>query len=432
MIYLYKILVNILFLIVLPCLPFLYFFSEKRRASLVFRFGFKTRSYPKKTDQKRIWIHALSVGEVKSVVPFVQALKAQYKDLNIVFTASTKTGFDMAHQIFFKKDASLADQLRYFPYDLGYCVKKAIRQIAPDAVILVETDVWPNLLYEMKKSKIPVLLINARLSKRSLKGYLFFRKFASMFFSSITQIMAQTDLDAKRFQQLGINTDKISVAGNIKFDQPIEDMSKSYIKDMKNRFCIQKQTKVFIAGSTHDGEEKILCKVYKDAKKNFPDLFMILAPRNPKRCQDIASLFLSKGVHVQFMSIKTEHSDCPDVVLVDKMGELSRLYAICDIAFIGGSMVQQGGHNPLEPASFSKPILFGLDMSDFSLISNMLVDQGGAKKVGSQQELKEALEMLLKNNQISGQMGFQSFEVFSQNSGAVNRIINNMEHLKIV
>ena len=348
MIFIYKIVTNILFISSLPFLPLLYFFSEKRRANLIPRFGFRTGLVPKQTGEKRIWIHALSVGEVISALPFVNALKEQFKHLDIVFTASTKTGFDMAGQLFFKnisqsKDVALIDQLGYFPFDLGYCVKKVSRQIEADAVILVETDLWPNFLYEMKNNKIPVVLINARLSKRSLNGYLFFKKFSSMFFSSLTGIMAQTPLDEERFQRLGIDKSKISVMGNIKFDQPVADMNQSRIDSIKNRFGIHNQTKVFVAGSTHEGEEKILCEVYKRIKNTFPEIVMILAPRDPKRCPSILSFLLSRDISAVSMSTLDEPNiklnRPPGVILVDKMGELCRLYAICDVAFIGGSMV---------------------------------------------------------------------------------------------
>jgi len=437
MIFLYKTIVNILFIITVPFLPFIYFFSKKRRATLIQRLGFRTGLRPKQAGQKRLWIHALSVGEVISAIPFVKALKERHKELDIVFTASTKTGFDMAAQLFLKKvslkeDAALVDQLGYSPFDLGYCVKKISRQIEPDAVIIVETDLWPNFLYEMKKSKIPVVLMNARLSNRSLNGYLFFRKFSLMFFSSLTGIMAQTPLDEERFQRLGIDKNKISVAGNIKFDQPHEDVDKSYVESMRDRFGIQKGTQVFIAGSTHEGEEKILCNVYKKVKESFPGLLMILAPRDPERCPAILSYFLSHDVHAAFMSTMDKSSTSPDVVLVDKMGALSRLYAVCDVAFIGGSMVRQGGHNPLEPAAFSKPVLFGPDMSDFLLMSNLLVDRGAAKRVASEQDLKRELEAILGNRQTRQHMGSRSFEVFSRNCGAVQRIIKNLETLHIV
>ena len=432
MIFFYKIVINILFIIVLPLLPFIYLFSEKRRATLALRLGFKTGLNPKQAGERRIWIHALSVGEVKSAIPFVKALKDQHKDVGIIFTTSTKTGFDLADQLLLRENTALADQLGYFPFDLGYSVKKISGLIKPDAVVIIETDLWPNFLYEMKKKQIPVILINARLSKRSLNGYLVFKKFSLMFFSFLTQIMAQTSLDKERFQRLGIDEKKILVAGNIKFDQPRQDLDKTLVDSIRDQLVFKKESKVFIAGSTHEGEETILCEVYKKLKKKFSGLIMILAPRDPKRSGVILSYLLSHDVHAVLLSEMGKSKECQKVILVDKMGELSRLYAICDVAFVGGSIVKQGGHNPLEPAVFSKPILFGADMSDFMLIAEMLMDNGGAKKVESEKELISELETILENRQLQKRMGSRSYEVFSNNSGAVQKIIENMELLHIV
>jgi len=451
MIFFYKIIINILFIIILPFLPFIYFFSEKRRATLGSRFALKADFKSKPRGKKRIWVHALSVGEVISALPLIKELKEQYPDLDIVFTASTKTGFDMAEQLFFKnrglenaglknaglenaslKNRGLVNQLGYFPFDLGFCVNKISSQIDPDAVVLVETDLWPNFLYKMKRRKTAVVLINARLSERSLKGYLVFKKFSSMFFSSLTEIMAQTQLDQKRFQSLGIDQRKISVVGNIKFDQIHENEDEQIVKVLKDRFGVQKGTRVFLAGSTHEGEEKILCNVYKKIKNKFPELLMIIAPRDPKRSSVILSYFLSHDVNAEFMSTMEKSGRRYGVVLVDRMGELSRLYALCDVAFIGGSMGRQGGHNPLEPAAFSKPVLFGADMSDFLLISNMLMESGGARRVESETQLEKEIETILGNNKTGQYMGSRNFEIFSRNSGAVQRTIENMKSLNIL
>jgi 3-deoxy-D-manno-octulosonic-acid transferase len=431
MIFFYKIIITLLFIVVLPFLPFIYFFSKKRRATLGFRFALKADFKSKQRGTKRVWVHALSVGEVISALPLVKELKEQYSDLDIVFTASTKTGFDMAEQLFLR-NTSLVNQLGYFPFDLGFCVNKISSQIDPDAVVLVETDLWPNFLYKMKRRKTAVVLINARLSERSLKGYLVFKKFSSMFFSSLTEIMAQTQLDKKRFQSLGIDQRKISVVGNIKFDQIHENVDEQTVKVMKNSFGVQKLTRVFLAGSTHEGEEKILCNVYKKIKKKFPEFLMIIAPRDPKRSSAILSYCLSHDVNAEFMSTMEKSGRRYDVVLVDRMGELSRLYAICDVAFIGGSMVRQGGHNPLEPAAFSKPVLFGADMSDFLLISNMLMESGGARRVESEIQLVKEIETILENNETGQYMGSRNFEIFSKNSGAVQRTIENMKSLNIL
>ena len=396
------------------------------------RLGYRTGLRQRQDGKKRIWVHALSLGEVISVMPFVKALKAKNKELDIVFTASTKTGFDMARQLFLKEKERLVDQLGYFPFDLGHCVKKVSRKITPDAVVLVETDLWPNFLYEMKKNKIPVILINARLSKRSLNGYLFFRKFSFMLFSYLSHIMAQTPLDKKRFHSLGINRTKISVVGNIKFDQELANIDEPKMAKLKARFGIQDRDRVWIAGSTHEGEEPIVLDAFASVKKKIPGLKLILAPRDPKRSKKLIKQIPSHPYHpVLFSQLKPGIKN-HDLIFIDRIGLLATSYAICDIAFIGGSMVPQGGHNPLEPAMFGKPILFGPHMTDFLQVSDMLVEKFGACRVETTSELEGKLEEILKSPDLAAQMGEACHRVFAGNAGAVDRIINKMEDLNLV
>ncbi|MBC8441421.1 MAG: 3-deoxy-D-manno-octulosonic acid transferase [Deltaproteobacteria bacterium] len=432
MIFLYKTIINILFIIVLPFLPFIYLFSKKRRASLSLRLGYRTGLRQRQDGKKRIWVHALSLGEVISVLPFIKALKAKNKELDIVFTASTKTGFDMAEQLLLEENTRLIDQLGYFPFDLGYCVKKVIRQIEPDAVVIVETDLWPNFLYEMKKNKIPVILINARLSKRSLNGYLFFRKFSLTFFSYLSHIMAQTPLDKQRFHSLGINRTKISVVGNIKFDKELANIDEPKMAKLKARFGIQDRDRVWIAGSTHEGEEPIILDTFATLKKKIPNLKLILAPRDPKRSEKLIRQIPSHPYHpVLFSQLKPGIKN-HDLIFIDRIGLLATSYAICDIAFIGGSMVPQGGHNPLEPAMFGKPVLFGPHMTDFLQISNLLVKENGACRVETASEMAVKLERILKSPALAAQMGEACYRFFAGNAGAVDRIINKMEDLNLV
>jgi 3-deoxy-D-manno-octulosonic-acid transferase len=409
-------------------LPLIYLFSEKRRANLLLRFGFGTAWKAKEPGEKRIWVHALSVGEVRSVVPLVKALKDQYGQAGIVFTASTRTGLETAGQLLLKK--GLVDQLGYFPFDFGYSVRKITTRIDPDAVIIVETDIWPNFLCEMKQRRIPMVWINARLSERSFKGYRRFKRFFSTVFSCFSEIMVQSTMDADRFQGLGIRPEKIQVTGNLKFDQAVEDVEASFISSMQAQLNIQAQTLVLVAGSTHEGEEDILLRVYQTLKPKYPNLMMILAPRDPRRCHALLPHILSMGLSASLLS---QTPSLPgEIVLVDEMGVLSRLYALCHAAYIGGSLVPEGGHNPLEPAAFSKPVLFGPDMSDFLLISTLLKDHGGSKQVGSETELAYELGLLLGNPDLQNRMGRLNHEVFLNHSGAVQKILRNLERLHVV
>lgn len=440
MILVYKLTGYILLIFFGPFLPLIWLFSRKRRANLLQRFGLNTGIEPGRSGKKTIWVHALSVGEVVSSVPFIKALKKKSPSTEIVFTASTKTGFDIARQLFQDPEHTvpedtLIDQLAYFPFDIGFCIDKICSRIQPDAVVIIETDLWPNFLYEMKKKQIPVILINARLSERSLKGYLFFRAFSALMFSSLTAIMVQSDMDKQRFEQLGIRKDKIQVTGNIKFDQAPSELDSSDIQNIRAKLFLGPESIVFIAGSTHEGEEKILLSVYKKIKKKFSDLVLIIVPRDIGRAKEIESCcgsFNLSVVRMSKMASSCESFKKTDIIVVDKMGELTKLYAVCDVAFIGGSLVPQGGHNPLEAAAVSKPVLFGPDMSDFVMISNLLMDHGGARQTADEKQLFDALEDLLGNDSLSKQMGEQNFKIFCEHSGAVKRILTQMENLDIV
>ena len=413
-------------------LPVIYLVSEKRRANLLLRLGFGTAWKPKTPGEKRLWIHALSVGEVRSAIPLVKALKNSHGQVNIVFTASTRTGLETARQSFLKPELNMVDQLGYFPFDFGYSVRKIATLIDPDAVIIVETDIWPNFLYEMKQRQIPMVWVNARLSKRSFKGYLRFQRFFSEVFSCFTGIMVQSPMDADRFQRLGISAEKIQVTGNMKFDQTVEEIDDSLIPAMRERLNIQAKTLVLVAGSTHEGEEDILFRVHQKLKPKYPDLMMILAPRDPGRCHALLPHILSMGICASLLSETKAPSLPHEIVLVDEMGLLSSLYALCHAAYIGGSLVSEGGHNPLEPAAFSKPVFFGPDMSDFLLIATLLKDHGGSKQVGSETELIHELDILLGNRDLQARMGRLNHEVFLNHSGAVKKIVRNLERLHIV
>ena len=431
MIRLYNILVWCLFLAILPVLPLVYAASKKRRANLLLRFGFQKGMPDKAAGEKRIWIHALSVGEVNSAFPFVKAFRKRHPAWKVIFTASTKTGFETAREQF-GKGHRLIDHLAYFPFDIGFAVRKSLDAFHPDAVVITETDLWPGFLNETRRRKILTVLINARMSKRSLKGYLLAKRAGINFFKKLSHIMVQSRLDEERFEQLDVPPSKISVCGNIKFDRQVILPGQPFIEEMGQRLNMGHSSKVLLAGSTHDGEELILLEAYRSLKKKFPGLQLLIASRNPERCKQIAGRFESCGVAVQFFSAMNAGIDQAAVILIDSIGKLAALYALCDVAFIGGSMVPCGGHNPLEPAAFAKPILFGPDMSDFLEISQMLVEKGGAFRVESGKELNKKVAQLLGDIKLCREMGDKSQAVFKSNRGAVQRILDIMENTQIV
>jgi 3-deoxy-D-manno-octulosonic-acid transferase len=429
MIFIYHILSTLVFFLALPVFPLVYLGSEKRRANLLQRLGIYTRFKRKAPGTFRIWVHALSVGEVRSALPFVLALKKRKPRAQIIFTASTKTGFDTAQQLFCS-DNDVSVTLGYFPFDFWGAVLRVKNLIEPDLVCLIETDCWPGFLHQMKRQKVPVVLINARLSKRSLNGYLRMGWFSSLFFSALTHTMAQTPLDAQRFKRVGVQETCLSTMGNIKFDQRPLDLDKQGISALKERFGIRPRDRVWIAGSTHEGEETLLLAAFASAKKSMPNLKLILAPRDPKRSEKLMGQ-MSSHHPVLFSQLK-QNTGPHDLILIDSMGLLAISYAICDLAFIGGSLVPQGGHNPLEPAMFGKPVLFGPHMTDFLEVADLLVDEKGALRVETASQLQATLEGILGNPVLAEEMGGNSYRFFSKNAGAVARTIKKMEDLHLV
>ncbi len=427
MITLYNIILIIGITVGIPLIIPIILLSEKRRKTFLQRLGVKRllENLLFKRD-KPIWIHALSVGEVLSSVPLVMKLKKRFKDKKIVFSASTKTGFEIANKLFKKN----VDSIFFFPFDLLFSVKYITGKIDPAIVIIVESDIWPNFLFEMQKRNVPVILINARLSKRSFKGYKRFSFISNKLFLSFAKICTQSIEDARRFMLLGIPPNMISTTGNIKFDQLYDSVSEKETEILKQSMHIyQPVQKILIAGSTHKGEESILIDAFSKIRKNFADTVLVVVPRNPERAGSVLKLCKSAGfLSILMKNIENIDKDKKfDVIVVDVIGILKRLYAIADVAFVGGSLVDLGGHNPLEPAVFSKPIIFGQYMSNFAHISQMLVDSGGAVQVENTNSLYETIADILSDSDKAWNMGEKAYRVFKANKGAVKKTLKIIE-----
>ncbi|MEJ2659012.1 MAG: glycosyltransferase N-terminal domain-containing protein [Desulfobacterales bacterium] len=313
----------------------------------------------------------------------------------------------------------------YFPYDLAFSVKRITRKIVPDVVVIVETDIWPNFLFEMKKRRASVFLVNARLSKTSFAGYKHLSFFARQVFLNFIHVCSQSSEDARRFQELGVPCDRITVTGNIKFDEAHRILDLKEIEELKRSMHIHNTRKVVLAGSTHPGEEEILLEAFQTLKTHTADLLLILAPRDPGRAVSVLRLFKAAGFSGGLMKeLKKSSSNKKfDVIVIDAIGLLKTLYAVSDIAFVGGSLMKCGGHNPLEAAAFSKPILFGDDMSDFADISAMLLKAGGAVCVKDAKDLYTSVVSLLENDKKALEMGKNALGVFMANKGAVQKTV---------
>ncbi len=426
MLILYNILLHTILLIMLPVLPAIWLFSKKRRQNLLQRLGFNHGFTRKEEGTRRMWIHALSVGEVKSALPLVTALRQKYPDWSIVFTSTTVTGQKMARELY-RSRPPLADQTGYFPFDFPFAVKAITRGIGPDRVILVETDLWPNFIHFLKKSSIPVILVNARLSRRSFKGYRMLRHLFLPVLANLSRIFVQTDQDRERYAALGLPGKKISVAGNIKFDQPASPGRTVPATDAGHRLKLSDHDLMWIAGSTHEGEEQIIGRVFARLKKRHPALKLILAPRDPGRCPAVLSLLNQQELSPRLFTRPGHDPESADIILVDVMGVLAGLYAICDIAFIGGSLVPGGGHNPLEAAACGIPVLFGPGMDDFSLIAQQMAQNKAAFMVADHNELYRQTNRLLADSALRHDMGTNALEFFNSRRGAVANILEQLE-----
>jgi 3-deoxy-D-manno-octulosonic-acid transferase len=427
MIFLYNLMIHMAFIIGLPILVPMALLSEKRRKTALPRMGLG--GFPQRSaenghlpgSKRPIWIHALSVGEVFAAVPFVERLRSEFGKETLFFSVSTQTGLEVAN----KALADVVNTVFFFPYDLPFAVKRIISKVNPRMVVLVESDIWPNFLAEMRRRSVAVALINARVSNRSFRGYRRLQWFMRPVLETFSGICTQTAEDALRFEQLGVPYARITHTGNLKFDRTPEVLSQKEIDHLKRLACVQDDQKVFLAGSTHPGEEAIISEVFSKLRSDFANAFLIIVPRDPKRAGSIADIFRSAGFSVGYFSESDELTceSVPDVMIVDVIGVLRKLYAFADIAFVGGSLAGTGGQNPLEPALYSKPVLFGPDMSSFEEIARLLLDAGGAARVEDAETLYGAALELLGDHQKRGQMGRRAFEVCDANRGAVDRTL---------
>ena len=370
------------------------------------------------STKKRIWLHALSVGETASALPLARFFRDNGYDA--VFSVSTMTG-----RIYAEKNLPEVP-LFYFPYDILFSVRRVMDKIRPDIIILTESDLWPCFIWEAKKRNIPLIWANARMSDRSYKRYQHVKTPASFIFSAFSAIAAQSGEDRDRLISLGANADDIIVTGNLKYDITLnaDAISKHNLK--ASQFNPPPKKPVFIAGSTHAGEEEIIATAVAGIKKIHPSLFVIIAPRDPVRWEKVKTIFESKGFYVESLTRFEALEGKPekiDLVVVDMIGRLKYLYSDCDIAFVGGSLIPVGGHNPLEPAIMAKPVLFGSYMNDFREIAEDILQSGGAEKVMDAAELEKKILDLLSNPNKRIEMGNKALSVIDRNKGATKKTI---------
>ncbi len=383
----------------------------------------------KKTD---IWIHAVSVGEVIACLPFLKALKNEFPNKKITLSTTTYTGQGIA-----QKNFPEAERIMYVPVDTGLCVGRVVRAMSPELFVTVETELWPVLTRTLKKSGCAIIILNGRISEKSFKGYKKIGFFMKEMLSYIDYFYMQTDGDADRITLLGAEKEKVGVMGNFKFDIALDNAAPlawlDHIKD-----------KIFLAASTHEGEDEIILDAFSLIKKRYEKVRLIIAPRHPERFDNVAEMIDNRGLtYVRRSNIKgsggsrSDPSRRPasggqgagaDIILLDTIGELSRAFSRGSIAFIGGSLVPVGGHNILEPAYWSKPIIFGPYMNNFP-ISKEFLEKSAAIQVTHADNISETVVDILLTEEKAAELGKNAKAIVEKNKGAVNKALQLVRRL---
>jgi len=370
---------------------------------------------------KPIWIHAVSVGEAMAVKNLVRELRITYPDKRFFISTVTPTGNKIAKGI-----AKETDFVAYFPLDLSFVVRRVVDKINPSLFIIMETEIWPNLISCLYRKKIPIVLVNGRLSDRSFKGYRCIKFLLKPLLNKINLFCVQTKTDAQRLMRLGGLENKIKITGNMKFDlKDCADLKKDYI-DCKLKLGLKSDEKLFVASSTHPGEEGIILGVYKELLREFPDLRLLIAPRHPERATEIVNLikkfdFESKRISVLLDKRTNEQTNKRTIFILDTIGQLLSFYAIADIVFVGGSLIKKGGHNILEPASLGKPVIFGPYMFNFRDIAGLFLENKACVLAHNREELFLNIKDLLRNPGKSTELSQRAKAIILQNQGATTR-----------
>ena len=364
-----------------------------------------------------LWVHAVSVGEVQAAAPLVERLARDYPRYTILVTTMTPTGAAMVRQHFSERV-----QHSYLPYDFPHAVRRFVTAVRPVLLLVMETEIWPNLLHCCDALDIRVTLVNARLSPRSYRGYRRLSCFSRGVIALISHIGAQSQADGQRFISLGARPDRVTVTGNLKFDVSIPAGIMAAAADLRRQLGGARP--VWIAASTHEGEEQLLLNAHREIRQYYPDCLLILAPRHPQRCAAVVELCSARGFSLARRSQAADSPADMAVFILDTLGELMVYYAAADLAFVGGSLLPGcGGHNVLEPAALGVPVISGRHVSNFSDINAMLCDSGAELQVDGPRQLVDGICMLLAQPERRHCMGQAGVRVVQANRGSTERTL---------
>ena len=381
------------------------------------RFGF----FPElKTDKKVIWLHTVSVGEFLAALPLIRRLQADER-VQLVITTTTPTGSERVR-------ATLGESVFhvYAPYDVPDAIARFFTRVQPSLYLVMETELWPNTLAACAKRKIPALLINGRLSEKSARGYARFSSLMQPMLANLTSALIQNKIDAQRFVDLGLSPANAQVTGNIKFDLSLTNELREQAIGLKNQLSNQGQRLVWIAASTHQGEDEIILDAFAQLRQTTnayaQSTLLVLVPRHPERFERVGQLCEARGFKTLRRS-RGEITTDMDVLLGDTMGELMLLFGASDIAFVGGSLVPNGGHNFIEPAAWGLPLLSGEHLFNFAEVSRLLQDAGALISAKNADELAQQLLILVADEQQRSERGDKALQVAVENRGALDKTL---------
>ena len=421
---LYNTLLTFALILSSPFFAFKIITTSSYRRGLSQRLGIGHKDVRKKVgDEKPLWIHAASVGEVLGSLPIIEGIGRTNPELPILLSTMTATGNDMA-----KKRASDVKVITFFPLDHPWVVRRAISRVNPRAFLMAETEIWPNFLMELGRRGIPAMLFNGRISTRSFQWYKRFRYFFASPLATISAFCMQSTLDAQRIVEMGANPARVTVNGNVKFDQLPPEITQKEREALLQTLGLHAGQPILIAGSTHRGEEEFMLKVLQRLSPEYPDLVLILAPRYLDRVGEVEALLTREKIPWKRKSQIQTRGDREGsvVILLDTMGELSKLYSLGSLIFVGGSLVRVGGHNILEPLFFKKPVFFGPFMDHFREISNEVLTRGAGFQIREVEEMIFHAKSLLEDTSLMSTMGKCGFEIIRDNRGATGKTLETI------
>jgi 3-deoxy-D-manno-octulosonic-acid transferase len=436
---------NILLLAVSPVIVAVLLAKQRCRRGLLYRLGWKTGLFgssgffdqeklnkpdqPNKPNQPVIWIHAVSLGEVMAVTPLVIELHRRHPECRLVVSTVTETGREAVEQ----RLAGVADHC-YAPLDFPCVVSRFIEQLQPRLYLFVETELWPNLLWHLRRRGIPTVLVNGRLSTRSFERQQWapVRSFYRTMLQTLSLCLMQSDRDVDRIIALGAEASRVRRTGNIKFDQPMPAVTRGGAT--RTLLGLQEREQLFVAGSTHPGEEEMLVECYRALVAQYPSAVLLLAPRHIERAESVEAMIRARGMAVQRRSTIGQGAAAqmptgPRVLVLDSRGELAAIYREAVVAFVGGTLVPIGGHNLLEPAQWAKPVLFGSYTDHCAEIADLLIQAGGGRRILQAEDLTREVTTLFSDETERERMGRSARQVVEQNQGALQQTLEAIDRL---